>query len=143
MTPYVENNTNPLITNDRYRYARDTRRPAVRAFYTRGRSRSNPRQRSTSRNSSTPRNNSYNRSRSISNNGVPRRECSICGERHLETTTGCPHLYRHVNLQDYVDNTSRRDVEQQVQEMRNSRRERSRSRGSSHSRTSRRSNSRE
>jgi hypothetical protein len=123
MTPYVENNENPLSNSRRSDNNRERDRPTIRSAYQRGRSRSNPRY-SRSRSTSRPRSQSKEK---------PTRDCTICGERHLETTVGCPHLYRHMNIQDYVRNNNRRSVENQVREIQQDRRERSRSRTSSRS----------
>lgn len=133
MTPYVEANHNPFQSTGNYDGGtRDRGRATIRSAYQRGRSRSNQRFRT--------RSNSRNRSRSNSTgSNRPTRECNICGERHLETTTGCPHLYRHMNIQDYVRTTSRRAVEDQVREIKQDRRQRSTSRESNRSTNSNRS----
>jgi hypothetical protein len=127
MAPYVESNENPIHMSRSLDRHQERGRPTVRAAYQRGRSRSNSgnyRSRSTSR----PRSQS-----GASQREKATRDCKICGERHYETTVGCPHLYRHMNIQEYVRNTNRRSVENHVSEVQRDRRERSRSRASSRS----------
>ena len=136
MTYYIENNIDPFHSQRRPDI------PAVRAMYQRGRSRSNSR----TRTPSGYRNQSATRSRSNSNTSQPNTraqsqltDCTICGGQHRSTTQGCPHLYRHVRVQEYVSNNTDDTINRHLQDIDSSRRQRSTSRDSRASRTSQRS----
>jgi hypothetical protein len=125
MTPYIEANTNPFEVDNPYqsRNQQDRGRPTVRAYYPRSRSRSN-----NSRSRSTPR--QYNNDRGRSPSVTPKRDCTICGGQHNETTVGCPHLFRQVHVDDYIRNTDSREIHRQVESIKRDRRARSQSRES-------------
>ena len=122
MTPYVENNENPLENT--------VQMPSIRTFQPRGRSRSNHRQRYPSQNRNSSRN------RSTSSTRSKYRKCTICGGEHLMNTVGCPHLYRAFHLQNYMNSNNQSQIQRQVDMVDNARRERSASRESGRSRTS-------
>ena len=118
MTPYVESNVDPLSNIT----------PTIRAMNNRGRSRSIGRCRNSGRNQM--------RSRSTSNNTRTSnlQDCNICGGQHQPNTIGCPHLYRQIQVQKWIDKSGQDIVDRKIHSMKNERRERSLSRDSSTSR---------
>ena len=120
MIPYIEANEDPLTIH------RDNR-PAARAYMTRGRSRSNGRGRD------------RNRSNSRDSHTSQGRLCEICKTIHRPSTTGCPNLHRHIQVQTWLENASQEEVQRHLDRVDQARRERSHSRESQRSNTSQRS----
>ena len=116
MTPYIENNTNPLEG-----FYEEPSPARIRAFQQHGRSRSNSRTRMTPQ---------QPRGRSASRSIPPMRECKICGTAHRENTAGCPNLHKQLSIQKWIDNANRGEIQRQLEVVDSSRRERSTSRDS-------------
>ena len=130
---YVERNVNPFETRDR------RGGPAIRAFQTRGRSRT-PVHRGRSRSPYYRRRTPSNSFQQSTKSEYEDRE--ICGGQHKPSTKGCPHLYRQIKVNDYIANTNQRTIDKQMQEIdRHRSKSRSQSRESNSSRYSARSNS--
>ena len=125
MSHYVDNNIDPLSDSTRTR-------PTIRTFQPRGRSRTPTyrRRNSQSNISSYPRR-SYSNTSRISNPSTYE-PCSICGGQHKTTTKGCPHLYRQIKVNEYIDQADRQTIERQMKDI-----DRHRSKSRSQSRDSR------
>jgi hypothetical protein len=108
MSYYIERNINPFAT-----------RPQARYMNTRGRSRS------ASRSQKQP---SRQRSTSIPSDSVA---CKVCGGYHKQETVGCPHLYRHIKVQEYVSKAAPETIDRHLHDIDNERRRRSKSRDDS------------
>jgi hypothetical protein len=116
MSYYIERNINPFDTTS-------TGEPSARYMST-------PRGRSRYQNHDSSR--AQTRSRSVSSNSnlIP---CTVCGGQHKSSTVGCPHLYRHVQVQKYVQDNQPSTINQHIHDIEQDRRRRSTSRNSNQS----------
>lgn len=91
MSYYVQRNLNPLPTSS-------DSNPVIRSMYSRGQSRSNSR--------------TWEKRNSIAPSEST--DCEICGTRHKPSTIGCPNLFKHVKVQEYIKSQGNDKINREV-----------------------------